>query len=285
MAADPHPYAPFDPSVDLPITDPSAAIFLGDQKPVADRIAALYPLAHRLFTEDAGRVTNGGYGFVLPEAALQASRGVAAHYEAGSRVIDRREPSLDLDWRSAPPVPAPFSATVTAMLTVPSYGEYQLSLEGPPTVALTLDGTEILKGGAAGSLRLARGNHALILKGTQLGQDPVRLLWGFQAEVPHPIDPRYLNVAPFETTGLYAKLYNGPAVTDRPAIEQIDPNVDLRVHFVPLQRPYTTEWSGALRARDGRGLPLRGAEHWRGHRLDRRRPGGADLDLERYHRG
>ena len=121
--------------------------------------------------EDPDDITNGGYGFVLPEAALQASRGVAAHYEAGSRVIDRREQSLDLDWRSAPPVPAPFSATVTAMLTVPSYGEYQLSLEGPPTVALTLDGTEILKGGAAGTLRLARGNHALILKGTQLGQD------------------------------------------------------------------------------------------------------------------
>jgi len=248
LVADPHPYATFDPSVDLPIADPSAAIFLGDQRIIADRIATLYPGATRLFTQMPDRVSVGGYGFVFSEEALQASRGVAAHYQAGTRVADRREPALDLDWRSAPPFPAPFSATFAATLSVPTFGEYQFALEGPSTATLTLDGVEVVSGGKSGPLRLARGNHALRVQGTNLGSEPLRLRWGFQAEPPRPIEPRFLNVAPFETTGLYARLYNGVGVAGAAAVEQVDPNVDLHVHFVPLQRPYTTEWTGALRA-------------------------------------
>jgi DNA-binding beta-propeller fold protein YncE/4-amino-4-deoxy-L-arabinose transferase-like glycosyltransferase len=248
LVANPHPYAPFDLALDLPIVDPSAAIFLGDQRLVAERIAALYPGATRLYTQMPEPGTIGGFGFVIPEEVLQASRGVTAHYQSGSSVIDRREPALDLDWRTAPPVPAPFSGTFTATLSVPTFGEYQFALTGPSTATLTLDGVDVVSGGKSGTLHLARGNHALRVQGTDLGREPLRLLWGFQAEPPHAIEPRFLNVAPFETTGLYARLYNGVGVSGTAAAEQVDPNVDLHVHFVPLQRPYTTEWAGALRA-------------------------------------
>src|SRR5205823_3166934 len=114
-------------------------------------------------------VSVGGYGFVFSEEALEVSRGVTAHYQSGTGVVDRREPALDLDWRSGPPVPTPFSGAFTATLSVPTFGEYQFALEGPSTATLTLDGVEIISGGTSGTLRLARGNHALRVQGTSLG--------------------------------------------------------------------------------------------------------------------
>ncbi len=49
-------------------------------------------------------------------------------------------------------------------------------------------------------------------------------------------------------TGLLAKLYNGREPTSQPAIEEIDPSVDIRVNAIPLPRPYNVEWTGSILA-------------------------------------
>ena len=65
-------------------------------------------------------------------------------------------------------------------------------------------------------------------------------------------------VHPVETVGLLGRVYRG----DRPppasrSVEQVDPNVELRVHLLPAPRPYTLEWSGPFASRPRRPLPVR----------------------------
>jgi hypothetical protein len=243
----PHQYRPFDPSANLPVTDAESAIFIADRPPIVEQLDTLYPGAQRTAFRMPNGVSVGGYGFVLPAEVLQASRGVAAQYRSPAGSVERRESALDFDWTSAPPLPAPFDATFTTTLAVPTYDQYQLVLQGPPTLTLTLDGVDILAGGESGVLPLARGKHVLHLSGTGLGQEPVRLLWAPQPRPPQPIASHFLYVAPVETTGLLARLYPGEAPAGEPRIRQVDPNINVQVHLLPLPRPYTVEWSGAIR--------------------------------------
>jgi hypothetical protein len=243
----PHQYLPFDPGTNFPVTDVEAAIFIADRPLLAEQIATAYPTArHAVFRMPNG-VSIGGHGFVLPSEVLQASRGVAARYQGPAGTVERVESSLDLDWKSGPPLPAPFDATFVATLAVPTHDQYQLVLQGPSTLTLTLDGVDILAGGESGVLPLARGKHQLRLSGSGLGDEPIRLLWAPQPSPPQPIANHFLYVAPIETTGLLARLYPGDAPTGQPRIRQVDPNVNLQVHLLPLPRPYTVEWSGAIR--------------------------------------
>ena len=243
----PHQYQPFEPATNLPVTDAEAAIFIADRPPLVEQLAALYPTArHAVFRMPNG-VQLGGHGFVLPPEVLQLNRGVAARYQSPAGTVERVEASLDLDWQGAPPLPVPFDATFTATLTVPVYDQYQLVLQGPTTLTLTLDGVDILAGGESGVLPLARGKHTLRLSGTDLGREPVRLLWAPQPTPPQPIVSRFLYLPSVETTGLLARLYAGEVVSGTPRIRQVDPNINLQVHLLPLPRPYTVEWSGAIR--------------------------------------
>jgi Dolichyl-phosphate-mannose-protein mannosyltransferase/PA14 domain len=243
----PHQYRPFDPSANLPVTDAEAAIFIADRPPLVEQLDTLYPTAQRTAFQMPNGVSVGGYGYVLPADVLQASRGVAAQYWSPAGTVERREAALDFDWTSAPPLPAPFDATFTATLAVPTDDQYQLVLEGPPTLTLTLDGVDIMAGGERGVLPLARGKHLLRLTGIGLGQEPVRLLWAPQPRPPQPIASHFLYVAPVETTGLLARLYPGERPAGEPRIRQVDPNINVQVHLLPLPRPYTVEWSGAIR--------------------------------------
>ena len=243
----PHQYLPFDPAANLPVTDAEATVVIADRPPIVEQLETLYPTARHVPLWMPNGVQTGGHGFVLSPEAIGASRGVAARYSSPAGTVERREAALDLDWAAGPPLPAPFDATFTATLAVPTYDQYQLVLQGPSTLTLTLDGVDILAGGESGVIPLARGRHLIRLSGTELGREPVRLLWGPQPSPPQPIPARFLYVAPVETTGLLARLYQGESTAGLPRIRQVDPNVNFEVHFLPLPRPYTVEWSGAIR--------------------------------------
>lgn len=240
-------YAPFDPATNLPITDDAAAVFIADRPAVAERIASLYPAAERTETRVSGTGAVAVYGFVLGPTVLQSNRGVEVVYQGAGGTATRREPAIDLDWPGGAPIAAPFDATWTTTLTVPTYGAYRVRLEGPPTLVLTLDGVELLRGGGEGLLRLPKGNHALRLAGSGLGDESVRLLWAALNEPLRPLPSRLLHVSPVETSGLLGRVYRGAEPSGDPVVEQVDPNVDLRVHFLPAPRPYTIEWTGAIR--------------------------------------
>ncbi|MCC7366846.1 MAG: glycosyltransferase family 39 protein [Chloroflexi bacterium] len=245
-------FAAFETATQLPIVDAQAAIFIGDRPAVAERIAALYPGALRSYTRtpDGGTV---GYGFVLPQAIVQETRGVAARYQGPAGSAERRESGLVHEWPRGVPIPPPFEASWSTTLTVQTYNTYRFRLEAPSAAVLTLDGIELVKGGNEVAVKLARGNHALRLAGSALGQEPVRLLWAPGTEAFRPIPGNLLNAAPVRTTGLLARIYRGEDMKAEPIQEQVDPTVDLTVHTLPTARPYTMEWSGALRIeREGR---------------------------------
>jgi 4-amino-4-deoxy-L-arabinose transferase-like glycosyltransferase len=244
-----HRTVPFDPGASLPVISDSGAIFIAERPGVAARIATLYPNAVRTTTEYPGTDRPGGYGFVLSPDVARSTRGVLARYQGSggaSGVVERREASLAHGFAGEPPAPAPFSATWTTTLSVPAFATYRLRLEGPPGLVLTLDGLEAARGGTESSFRLARGVHALRLAGTDLGRQPIRLLWAGPNEDLHPVPENVLNLAPVATVGLLGRVYRGDAPAGDPVQEQVDPNVALRVHLLPAPRPYTLEWSGAL---------------------------------------
>jgi hypothetical protein len=247
-------YLPFDPGTSVPVTTDSAAIFIGDRPGAAQRIAAFHPGAERTVTVLPRTDRVFGYGFRLSPEVVQAARGVAARYQGQGGVVERREPGLAFDFPASAPMLGPFAATWTASLSVPAYATYRMRLDGPASLTLTMDGLDLLTGGDETSVRLARGLHALRLAGTDLGARPIALLWAAPNEDLHPVPANLLNVHPVETDGLLGRVYRGdqpPA--GEPVVEQIDPNVELRVHLLPAPRPYTLEWSGAIRIdRDGR---------------------------------
>jgi hypothetical protein len=251
-----HQRRPFDPGGSLPVTETSAAIIIGARSGVAERIVALYPATERAITV-APNGSIAGYAFALSPEAVQSTRGVLAQYRAGGRVAERRESSLSMLFGTGAPLPAPFDATWTTTLTVPATGTYRLRVDGPPALALTVDGLDLVRGGGEAALRLARGNHALRLVGSGLGTDAaaVAVRWAAPGQDLTPIPPQFSNVAPIQAEGLVARAFAGPEPQGEPGAEQIDANVELRTHLLPLPRPYTLEWSGAVRAeRAGRYL-------------------------------
>jgi len=244
-----HQRRPFDPGSSLPVTDLWAAIVIGARPGVAERIVALYPASQRTITV-APNGSIAGYAFALSPEAVQSTRGVLAQYRAGGRVVDRHESSLSPPGGADAPLPVPYDATWTTTLTVPATGTYRLRVDGPPVLALTVDGLELVRGGGEAALRLARGNHALRLVGSGLGDaaGPPAVRWAAPSQELTPIPPQFLNVAPIQPEGLLARAFGGPEPQGEPAAEQIDANVELRTHVLPLPRPYTLEWTGAVRA-------------------------------------
>lgn len=243
-----HEHRPFEPGASLPVTDVSAAILIGARPGMAEYTTAMYPGSSRAIT----RAPDGsivGYAFLLSPEVVASTRGVQAVYRgADGRIVERREESLSQTWANGAPVAVPVDATWTTTLLVPQFGTYRLRLEGPPSLALSLDGLEVVRGGGEAAMRLARGNHALRLTGTDLGTQPVTLSWSPSGREFQPIPAQFLNVAPVEAVGLHARVYAGNQPQGEPSSEQIDPNIELRTHLLPLPRPYTLEWSGAVRA-------------------------------------
>jgi hypothetical protein len=248
LDAGPHRYVPFDPATSLPVPTDSGAIFIGERPAIAQEIARIYPGAVRTLTTYPGTTRPGGYGFILPPEVVRSTRGVLARYQGPSGPVQRRETGFGQAGQQGKPVAAPFSATWTASLAVPSFATYRLRLEGPPSLVLTLDGLEAVRGGAESSVPLARGLHAVRLAGSDLGGQPIRLLWAAPNEDFHPIPEQLFNVSPVETVGLLGKVSRGTEPAGDPVQAQVDPTVELHVHLLPAPRPYTLEWSGALRA-------------------------------------
>jgi hexosaminidase len=91
------------------------------------------------------------------------------------------------------------------------------------------------------------------VEGSNLGREPIGLLWAPPKEEPKPVSLALPNTTPVDPVGLLGRVYQGTEPASDPVVEQVDPNFELRVHVLPTGRPYTLEWTGALRAdRDGR---------------------------------
>lgn len=250
MVRKPRSFQQFDPAGDLPITDDGAAVFLTDHQPsVAARLATLYPAAKRQLLYAPNRDTRALYVYFLAPADLVISRGVLAHYGPLDDALERTEPGIDFPWPAGAALTPPFPATLEATLNATKYGTYRFKLEGPADAAVILDGLSVLKGAGETRLTLARGAHALRVEAPAAGLIPLRLLWQPPGGALESVPGKVLHVAPIGPTGLLARLFRGEAMAGDPAIEQIDPTVELDVQVLPLPRPYSVEWSGSFWAR------------------------------------
>jgi hypothetical protein len=172
---------------------------------------------------------------------------------AGVPVATDRSPVLDVTWPTDAPLDLPFVAEWNGILYAPKYGHYMLTADAPDRVALTLDG-ETTEGERTLSLTptLAQGNHSLGLR-AEGGVGRVRLSWQFPGGALQTstgdagVVPQWaLYSFPVSGHGLLGKYYANPDWQGDPALERVDPVLNVYFHLTPLPRPYSVEWTGAL---------------------------------------
>ncbi len=208
-----------------------------------------YPTAtYREFKPPAG-TTPALYEAQLSPNDLRAVQGVVARYFKGESfdgapIKEEAVAQINLDWTKTQPVNEKFSAELRGTLYVSQYGPYRFSVRGLPTATLLID--ENLVNDAA--VTLAKGNHALRLR-TPGVSAKVEVLWQVPgASQPQPIPASVLFRPPVTNSGLLGTYYQSPNWSGNPAFTQIDPEIALYFHNIPLPRPYSIEWKGKLYA-------------------------------------
>jgi streptogramin lyase/4-amino-4-deoxy-L-arabinose transferase-like glycosyltransferase len=166
---------------------------------------------------------------------------------AGEPALQRRDPLLDFDWASAPPLPTPFSAEWNGILRVGDYGPHDFFLEAPAHAELFIGEQQVFSGTGilSGTLTLAEGNHFLRVRAVG-APGRFSLVWRTPAEGPRVAPPSVFYVAPVSGNGLLGRYFANGAWEAPAALARIDPMLSLYFHVIPLPRPYTVEWSGKI---------------------------------------
>lgn len=162
----------------------------------------------------------------------------------------QRVMNVDVTWPDAGPAQIEdFAAEWSGTLYAAQYGVYNFRLVAPDSALLEIDGHPVLtgQGEQQGSLVLAEGNHAFWLR-AEAGRGPVQLFWqppGFR----EMLIPQWAFYAPPITNhGLLGTFYANDSWSGQPVLQRIDPKLDTYFHLIPMQRPYSVEWTGWLDA-------------------------------------
>ena len=237
-----------DPPRDLRLGESRpTAIFLDlTKEPYFHWLRSLYPDAEFREVKPPGvGQRTVVYEVLLTPEDIDRQRGIEAIYRSqeGS-VLERREPAIDFDWTSSPPVPLPFEARWSGILKVSAYGTHQLVVEAPGRLELRLDG-ELLAQGEGRILAtrtLARGDHLLEVEATI--EEPGRVSMSDNGE-PIPASS-YFRASP-KAQGLLATFYPNRTWSGEPILEQVDPFVGFRYHAeLPFGSPFSVVWRGKL---------------------------------------
>ncbi|HEX2174093.1 MAG TPA: PA14 domain-containing protein, partial [Dehalococcoidia bacterium] len=242
---------PFDPVGDLPLRRAvNALIFLDDRdRALWDEVARYYPDAKStLFfpPREAGPIL---IEFPITREQVEARRGLEASYRSTTgATVSRQDKLVDFDWRStSPPVPVPFEVVWTGGLAVPQTGEYTFAI--PSDVTLSVDGHDFAASEFPEGVRLwlARGNHLIRLAGAVSAPRDMRLRWRIPGAHEFSVVPaEFLYAGVPGGTGLLGRFYQGNNWQGAPVQERIDPVLAMYFHLLPMQRPYSIEWSGTL---------------------------------------
>ncbi|MCS7261097.1 MAG: PA14 domain-containing protein, partial [Anaerolineae bacterium] len=189
---------------------------------------------------------------VLQPEDVQGVQGLEMRYW---RDADTRQPPLKLEhwrridgrWPEDAPLELPFSGELSGVLYAPQYGRYQLALEVPGRASLTLDDQQwAITRTLTVDLLLAQGNHSLRLW-IEGGYGRIHLAWKSPGDTAlQTVPPQALYRTPVVARGLLGRYFANPNFAGEPVFERIDPRLDVYFHLVPLPRPYSVEWSGAL---------------------------------------
>ncbi|TMC60862.1 MAG: hypothetical protein E6J26_00790 [Chloroflexi bacterium] len=189
------------------------------------------------------------YEAQLAPSTLHSVQGLVARYYRGiafegTPVKEEALPALNLDWTSAPPVGGPFSAEFQGTLYVPTFGNYNFELRGASEGQVYVD--ENLLGSAP--LQLAKGNHSL--RARVSGATARFALWwqGATSAQPQVVPAALLFHAPVSNNGLLGSYFTNAEWKGAPTFTQVDPEIALYFHNIPLPRPYSVEWKGKVYA-------------------------------------
>jgi DNA-binding beta-propeller fold protein YncE/4-amino-4-deoxy-L-arabinose transferase-like glycosyltransferase len=182
-----------------------------------------------------------------------AQASLAEEPEAGASPLQSdRALSINTTWPAESLATNNFVAEWQGILYAPYYGLYHFRLVTPGPGLLEIDGHLITEGQGEQltSLTLAQGNHTLRLRSLRLraraATGKVALYWRPPAQEESLIPQWALYAPPITNHGLLGTFYANDRWQGPPALQRIDPFLDTYFHFIPLNRPYTVEWTGWL---------------------------------------
>ena len=250
------------PPVGLPVREPGdkpVAIFIDPESTwILDEAKLFYPNAQfRIDNTPSGNPAL--YSVLISPEDIQRLQGVTVRYwlgdsPQGEPVLTQNEKSIRADWKNQPPIASPFIAQWETTLYTPQSGEYELVLDAPATASLWIDEQPVLNGSGKQHViqQLAQGDHVLKIE-AHSGDGLVDLQWRTpdtkgnltNETTPIPASSLYLpTLVPVH--GLLGNYYNGDSWSPPPAFSRIDPFLDTYFHLIPLERPYTVDWSGQI---------------------------------------
>ncbi len=219
-------------------------------------LAATYTEARRFYPSGGYREFKppmGGapavYEAQLAPSTLRSVQGLIARYYRGDAfegtpIKEEAVPQLNLDWTKTQPVTGTFTAEFRGTLYVPTYGNYTFNLRGASDAQLFIDENPI----GNTPLQLAKGNHAMRVR-VRGGAKKLELSWqGASAAQQQLLPTSVLFHAPVTNNGLLGAYYSNANWSGAPTFTQVDPEIALYFHNIPLPRPYSIEWKGRLYA-------------------------------------
>ena len=257
----------------MPVDRDALLILDGEREELFQEARRLYPDAE--FVEH--KPPFGGptvvYSALLSAADVASIQGLSGRYFAnddwsGTPILTRQDRELDFDWRAETPLPPPFSVEWEGILAVESYGLHQFSLATPGPAELYIDedlvlhadrraiegserASEPLGDGPSAGVVLAKGNHTIRVRAAVPDDDSLgvfRLAWRPSDREGEVLPARALYSYPVSANGLLGRYFANDSWSEPEAFAQIDPQLNLYFHIIPLPRPYTVEWTGKLAA-------------------------------------
>jgi hypothetical protein len=194
------------------------------------------------------------YEIYLHPSDILAAQGLTASYYhgenwSGEPFLVRTEKNIDFDWQDGSPAPFPFSVEWKGILFANTYGNYQLSLQTPAPMELTIDGVPIVFQNNANQktaeIYLAKGAHAILIR-TEGMAGHYELDWQPPTQNQTPISASAFFLPPITNNGLLGQFYANSQWEGAPAFTEVDPWINFYFQTTPLPRPYTVEWDGAI---------------------------------------
>ncbi len=250
--------------------DRNALLILdGEREQLFQEARRLYPDAR--FTEH--KPPFGGptvvYSALLSAEDVASIQGLSGRYFAnadwsGAPVLTQTDSELDFDWRDESPLPPPFSVEWEGVLRVEAYGLHQFSLTASGHAELYIDEDLVLEtdrvgdglsrdretgDGLSAGVVLAKGNHTIRVRAGVPDDEalgPFQLVWRPSDHGPEVLPAQSLYTHPVSANGLLGRYFPNDSWSEPEAFAQIDPQLNLYFHIIPLPRPYTVEWTGKL---------------------------------------
>jgi 4-amino-4-deoxy-L-arabinose transferase-like glycosyltransferase len=236
--------------------DRPVAIFLDrEQTSIAAEVQRYYPNAQQTVSSNPSG-DPALYSVIVQPEEIKEIQGLRAQYWPGNAPdgdpqITRVEPKIEGNWPSEAPLAPPYVAQWNGVLYIPEFGEFEFLLRSPGEATVWLDGQAILgnddQGEQNNKLVLPQGNHRLQIQAAS-GEGELHMAWRRTAEAPFETVPTwaFYHSPQVTSSGLLGTYYPGLEQQSAPALMRIDPFIDSYFHLIPLERPYSVDWTGAI---------------------------------------